>query len=565
MRRKKERDRKNTALGVLLLLLIPLYGGYYDFSTLLAGAALAGILAWEAARGGGLKIPAGPEAWCLYGICACRFLTVPFAVSPGMAFTGGLRALAWVLFFLAAAAYTPGERRSILDAAAYEGALLSLASSAGFLYARLRGTGPLNGRDGGFFQYANAWGLFQLVCLLLLLLRKERKRADWPAMGVLLCGVFFSGSRGALLLLFFLALAYGLGLLARRRSARPLLAGAGALALALGLTALLSGGMVLERLGAVSLSSSTLNGRLLYALDGLRLLAECPLGAGRGGFFYWQALRQTGVYTTRFLHNEYLQAAVDGGVFCGLLTLGLAASLVFRRGAEPRERAAAFTVCAHALIDFDFQFTALVFLLLLCGSGGRTVRTALPRRGAATLGAALALALGFFSLVYYLDFSGRSAAAYRLFPWDLSVAENALQVYGSPEEARPLAGRIAASTDLSLVAWDCLYQDAARRGDGPGMAGAKYRYLRLNRYRGGVYRDFASLLERLWPRGSPEELRQYRALAQGALEQLKEVRENTSPLALRIADRPDWSFEEEVRRSLERTAGEIDTLLGKEG
>ena len=50
----------------------------------------------------------------------------------------------------------------------------------------------------------------------------------------------------------------------------------------------------MDRLRAITLTSSSFNGRLLYDLDGLQMLLRHPLGVGRGGYLYIQPLEQTG-------------------------------------------------------------------------------------------------------------------------------------------------------------------------------------------------------------------------------------------------------------------------------
>lgn len=554
-----DKPRQNTPLLFLLLVLIPLYGGYYNFSALLAGVALAPLLLYTVWRAGALRLPAGPEAWCLYALLGCTLLTTPFAVSAGMAAVGVLRLAVWVLFFLYAATYTPRERQDILDVVAYEGAILSLAAVVGFLYNNAMGIEDANGRIDGFFEYANTWSLFLLVCLILLAMKEERRVADWPAMACLLLGVYLSGSRGVFLLLLPLALVWGVHRLARRRDVKTVALAAGGLILIGGAATLLSGGLVLDRLRAITLSSSSLNGRLLYYLDGLNMLLRHPLGLGRGGYLYIQPLEQTGVYTLRYIHNGYLQAALDGGIPAGVCMVGLCAAMLFRKGVPARERAVVFAIAAHALIDFDFQFTAVAFLLLLCGSGGRYQEIALPRRVvSAGVCACLTLALGYFSLIYYLDFSGRPAAAYALFPADLSLAENRLQSFDSVEKAQPVADAILSSTDLSMLAWDCKFAAATQRADLPEMVKDKYQYLRLNRYRGEVYEEFTELLENACVQGSPEELVQYRALAQAVILQMEEVNRNTSPLAYRIADKPELDFTAQLLPRLNQVAERID-------
>lgn len=549
---RKEQQRKNTPLLFLLLVLIPLFGGYYNFSVLLAGVFLAPLFLYEGWRSGGFRFPVGPEAWCLYGVWLCGLLVIPFSVSTGMAFIGFLRQTVWVLFFLCAAAYTQGEREDILDVISYEGALLALISVIAFVYNNAVGLEDRNGRIDGPFQYANTWALFLLVSLIVLLTKEKKRPADWGAAGALLCGMFLSGSRGVFLLALGMGLAFGGRYLLRNRRVLPLICAVGAVVLIGGAAAALSGGMVLERLKAITLSSSSLNGRLLYYLDGLRMILRHPLGLGRGGYLYQQPLEQTGVYILRYIHNEYLQAALDSGLPAGALTVAMAAALLFRKGLPVRERAVIAAITAHACIDFDFQFTAVVFLFLLCGAGGRSRRVSLPgRQICIVLCGVTVMVLGYFTAVYYLDFSGRPARAAAMFPADLSLAENRLQSCALIEDAEPEADRILASTDLSMLAWDCKFAACAQRADLNGMVQAKFQYLRLNKYRGEVYEEFTALLEQACVQGSPSERYQYHNFAQSTILLLEEVKQTTSPLAYRIVDQPELEFSTDISARLQ--------------
>ncbi|MBQ2829901.1 MAG: O-antigen ligase family protein [Oscillospiraceae bacterium] len=539
--------RKNTPLLFVMLLLIPAHGGYYNFEVFLCGAVLCVLLLADMLGKRRLCIPAGAEAWCLYGLCASMLLSVPFAVSAGMAFAGFWRILTWVLFFLCAATYTDAERRGILDAVAYEGAILSAVCIAAFLYDSAAGFEDANRRIDGLFEYANTWSLFLLVCLILLALRERRRKVDYAAMASLLCGIYLSGSRGIFLLTALLGIAYAAWQLLRRRRLLPVLLGALAVAALGALSVLLSGGMVLDRLRAITLHSSSLNGRLLYYLDGLSMIAAHPLGIGRGGYLYLQSVEQTGVYTLHFIHNEYLQCALDGGILGGLCMAGLAAALFFRRALPLRERVAVLAIAAHAMIDFDLQFTAVAFLLLLCGAGGKTREFAVSRRKVCAVGCtALAVVFSYFTLAYFLDYSGNHAAAYAMVPHDLSVAEERLMDFSSVAAAQGTADEIIDATDLSMLAWDCKFADAVQRVDYAAMAETKYQYLRLNRYRMEVYGEFAELLENACAQSLPDELERYKILARLGAKQLEEVKGATSPLAYRIADKPELGRSAEI-------------------
>lgn len=556
-KRPREKVRENTPLLFLLLVLFPLFGGYYNVSVLLAGVVTVLLLCWSSRQTGLLRLPVGPEAIALYGLCLGNLLAVPFAVSGGMAFTGFLRTLVWILFFLYAATYTREEREKILDAVACEGALLSGITIIAFFIDRADGLEDANGRIDGVFQYANTWALYLMAGLILLFLKDKKKRSlDWIGMLLLLAGIYLSGSRGVFLLLLGMALAYGGWYLVHKRRVVPLLLAGTSAAFLFGVSVILSGGMTLERLQAITLSSSSLNGRLLYALDGLRIIWRHPMGVGRGGYLYIQPLYQTGVYTLRYIHNEYLQAVLDGGLLAGLCTMLLPVFLLFRKGASMRERAVMFAITSHAVIDFDFQFSAVVFLLLLCGSGGRCKEVHCPRWISVFASGAAALTLSFFSAVYFFDFAGQPGIAYKMFPADLSLAESKLQSCASIAEAEPVADCILDVTDLSMVALDCKFAACVQRMDGPGMARAKYRYLRLSPYRGEVFEDFTQLLENLCVQASAEECALYRDLAGQALKLLEEVEQKTSPLAYRIADKPELAFVEAISARL-RTIADI--------
>ena len=219
-----------------------------------------------------------------------------------------------------------------------------------------------------------------------------------------------------------------------------------------------------------------------------------------------------------------------------------------------------FAIAAHSFIDFDLHFSAVAFLLLLCGSGGTCRRISLPRRPALISGALLALVFGYFSTAYFMDFTGQAKAAYTMFPADLSLAENYLQTFSTVEQAEPTADRILESTPLSMVAWDCKFGAAARRADLPAMVEAKYRYLRLNRYRGEVYEGFTALLENACAQGSREELSRYLTVTRSVMQQLEEVNHTTSPLAYRIADKPQLDFSGEILERLHQIEERLRNL-----
>ena len=103
------------------------------------------------------------------------------------------------------------------------------------------------------------------------------------------------------------------------------------------------------------------------------------------------------------------------------------------------------------------------------------------------------------------------------------------------------ADAILRQTSLSMLAWDCAFTLAAQEADYRTMAQCRFQYLRLNPYRPEVYEEMTALLENACEQ-DPAGLGGYKTLAEQTTGHLEEVYARTSPLAYRIADRPDFSF-----------------------
>ena len=549
-KRRQVKSRYNTPLLYMLFLLIPLYGGYYPFAFLFCGALLVVLILVESHRSSGIALPAGPDAYCLYLLAFCHLVSIPFAVSPGMAFTGFLRTLVFVLLFLSVCYYTTDEIELMLDAAAHEGAALSALYTVSFVANRVSGVPDLNGRIDGPFQYANTWALFQLICLILLACSKKKTRVTTAEIAALALGIGLTGSRGVLLLLLALMIFKGVSVFLTKEEVRSLVPILFFSLTALIVSGLLSGGLLWERLLRIP-SSSSLNGRLLYWADGLRMLRKHPLGVGYGGYRYMQALEQTGVYRSRWIHNEYLQFALLAGIAFAALAL----VMLCRKGISPRRRIVMLVIAVHAMVDFDFQYFALVFLFFLCSASEHRKLLVFPRSrsrwiAAGLSGAVLCGCFLYFSTVYLLDFSGR--AAWDLFPADLELAEKKLLRFPTAEDGEGMADFILRSTDLSTAAWDCKFQASRHRLRHSEMLDAKYHFLRLNRYQAEAYAEFADLFETAYRESGGGEHAAYRSLALAVIAQIEDVRENTSPLAYRIADSPGLEFIIPVQTRLKR-------------
>lgn len=117
--------------------------------------------------------------------------------------------------------------------------------------------------------------------------------------------------------------------------------------------------------------SSTWKGRILYDLDALKMIAKYPFGMGYHGYAYVQGRMQTGVYKTLFVHNDWLQAALDLGILPAVLFAAVMLRQLLKGSQSSMQKQILLLIMLHMLVDFDLQFAAIGLLGLLCLDYGK--------------------------------------------------------------------------------------------------------------------------------------------------------------------------------------------------
>ena len=109
----------------------------------------------------------------------------------------------------------------------------------------------------------------------------------------------------------------------------------------------------LEDSSSISLSNSTLIGRFLYWQDALPLVFTHPFGLGYMGYYYLQGSVQTGVYTTVFVHNDFLQLLLDFGWIPGIAAAAVFFRSLFSGKQDHTAEGGTGSDRLHSLFDFD--------------------------------------------------------------------------------------------------------------------------------------------------------------------------------------------------------------------
>ena len=447
------------------------------------------------------------------------------------------------------------QRRALLDDLPLTGCAMTVLSCVMQLMPPLAPYVTVNGRLAGLFQYPNTFACFLLLGLEVLIFREDTpawKRIVQTAL--LTLGILLAGSRAV----FLLAVpAVTVCLVCRKRgrvwaeTLGGLTAGAAA---GIGLSAL-TAQLAVRHLLDISAQASSLLGRLLYWQDALPVILRHPFGVGYMGYYFMQGSFQTGVYSTRWVHNDLLQLLLDVGWLPVAVCLAALWQALRSRYVQSQQKLVLLTLLAHAACDFDLEYTTMFCVLLLCldWDSGKPLAWKRPAMwgAAAVLTAALSLWVGVSSLMTAL---GQDAAAVRVYPYN-TLSQLRLLAQDSDVDAFAARSRsILRQNPYSAVAWNAQALTSWRQGDIEGMLEAKRRAIACNRY---SLREYTGYIDRLLDStylyrqaGREEDAWRCVEAARQVPQLLAEVRRDTSPLAWRITDTPQLELPREYADKL---------------
>lgn len=353
-----------TYVGVGMLVAAVVFGG---LSQLVSGFGMALVvlacmwLCWQ--HRGYLVVK---KDWILVGpgLMLLGALIATIATpAHGMGFLGIMRLLAVALFVLLLWQVPTESIPRIWSWMPLLGTILVLFCAICFFIPGLRDEMYVAGRLSGTFHYANVCGLFLLFGLVALLMEEplfhSRILFDFQLICLLL-GILWTGAR-TVFVLTILSLGYAVLQKVHRREV--LLLGGSVLAATCGYV-LVTGNMdSIGRFMTTSLHSATLAERVICWRDGFSVLLAHPLGLGYKGFAMLENAIQTGPYSVQYVHNDWLQMALDYGVIGGigfLVFYGMA--MVRTRGWR---RWLLVILAINLFFEFSLQFQMMVWLLLL--------------------------------------------------------------------------------------------------------------------------------------------------------------------------------------------------------
>lgn len=485
---------------------------------------------------------------CLYG------------VDKGMGLIGFFQMLAVIFFLLCAMELSEENRADLQSVIPYMGGFMTVV---GIVVYALRKVLPdlylfffTADRFGGFFRYANVYALFCLLGLPVLFHQEPDKMKGYKSLflsALLMFGILISGSRSVAVLLIVLLIVT----LIYNKQLRPVVMSL-LLMMLIGVViyVLVTGNRQnIGRLLTASLSSSTLLGRILYWKDGLRLLCHHPFGLGYLGYYYMEGSIQTGVYDVRYIHNDLLQLVLDVGVLpCVLFVLLLGKGFMDKKREISYQNGCILVVMfLHSLFDFDLEFTAMWFVLILSFDikWGRQyeIRTERKKIYQALVGSLATICL-YMGTAMCGKYAGNARFTARLLPCCTESQTQMLRDETDAIKAKALALRILKQNAYVAEAYDILAVVALQEGSYREAEQKKWRSVQLQKYHADAYDRYVLLLGRAisecMQTGDEKTAQYLMEKMSGVKEQIIRVLDETDPLAYQIRDLPNLHLSDEA-------------------
>lgn len=492
-------------------------------------------------------------------ITTSYLLTVLWAIDKGMAFWGFLKFSPVLPFSYITMNLEPEDKRCVLKVIPLSGAFMTIVSYLLHLIPDFKKYFTVAGRLSGFFQYPNSFAAFLICGIVIIAYYYKKLFPKILLLSILIFGVFESGSRIAFAIMILGIFVLIISIKDKKISIAItliLLMGIGASLIYVHVT---NNYYTIGRFLTSSVNESTLVGRILYYKDALPIILKHPFGLGYLGYSYIIGASQTGVYSVVFVHNELLQFLLDIGWIPVLVFLVALLKTLFSKRIDFCQKLVLSLLCTHALLDFDFQYISLLFVLLLTLDFryGYEVELKSKLSKALCVASIVFVSCFYFGLVDLLTLVNANDIAIRLYPVHTNAEIRLLTESKSAEQQSSIAKDIIKRNEHISLAYAAMANYDFSLGNIEDFIANKKKSIELSPYDIEAYNDFAGKLiiaYSLYKQGGDSISADYCLKQVINLEnELLEVKSRTSALAWKINDLPRLELSAEIKDFIKKT------------
>ena len=543
-----------------------LFGLYYEFSAYFGQIFILAISLIKLLKTKKCKIILNFSSISLAVISAGYLFTCIYAVDKGMAILGFLKFTIPLTFGLLLMQYSKEERIEMLKPIPVSGAIMVIVSVIFKYIPFLPDVFYLpNGRMMGFLQYANTFALFLLIGIIVVGYSQEKKWKIIIYNIILLFGILVSGCRT----IQVLALLNYVIMIFKQKELRIYFIALILIAITGTITYVLITGNfnTIGRYLTISTASRSLQERLLYYKDAIPLILNHPFGLGYMGYSYIQPQIQTGIYQAAYVHNDFLQMALDLGIIpTAVFVIAIVKNLI------SKEKSLVFkliliTIALHLLIDFDLQFI-IIFLILVMTLNlwdGKEYEFEPNKMAIISTKSILIGVYLYFGIVTVFNYFDKNEIASKMYPIyteaNISIANNYMQ-----DEDIISANKIASNMQNTNKDLGMIYNIRAyyylKNQNWRLMEQNKKRYIEINKYDMKEYEDYVLMLsqaiEYYAQNDEMEKAMEYIKKVVEVPSIIEHVKSSTSSISYNLKDIPTFELSENVQKYILTMKGVLE-------
>jgi len=442
------------------------FGLFYEYLACAAGLVLILYLVVYARKHKTLTFRFNMASVAVIAITAGYLLSIFYAIDKGAAVVGLVKFLP-VLLFLTVLMQQNKPTDDYLKIIPPVACVMTVVSAVLMQVPVLTNWFSVSGRLSGFFQYSNTFALFLLIALIITTTKEKLEKIDYLYVVVFVFGILYSGSRTVFVLSAVALLAVIIFGKNKKNKIIFLVAAVAATITAVLYTAVSGNFDTIGRFLTLSLQESTFVGRFLYFIDALPVILRHPFGLGYLGYYYMQPSFQTGVYSVKFVHNEFLQLLLDIGFVPTAIFAAAIIRSFLKKGGNLRKRLLLLIITIHICFDFDLQFVSIfmLFVMLLDYKDGQEKKVrfaAIPMVSVAAVLSVLSIYTGTAQAFSYFK---KYDIAAKIYPWDSFAQVKILETADLSPETEKRADWVINHNEYIAAAYNKKALSAYYEGD----------------------------------------------------------------------------------------------------
>ncbi len=558
---KKNLDKTKFNIIDTIFLLAPFFYGIFPiWSCALLGIICLGGILHKYNIEKRIILPKGKNIYLIIIYIISFIITQFVAIDKGMNALAFIKNIPILLFIILIAQFTENE-----ETKSRHFYMISISSSISVIVSLIFSLIPntemyLNSRLHGIFFYANSYGLFLLIGVLVLLFRKNLKWFDYLMLLVLFTGIILTNSRAIIVMTFVFILA---SLFFNKENVKRLIIVILSFILMFVLAYFVLN--MEKRVSGDMLKSSEFISRIIYYEDAFNIIKNHPFGIGYEGFWYEQAKEQTAIYDTKFVHSSIIQVLLDIGWFPTIALSLMLLFVFFDKSQTAFNRIIMLAIVGHSLIDIDFEY--LYFILIIAMFVTYTSITITSKKVVYSISSLLiALFTWIFigdALFYAKDYKN----SIKVIPFHSDCLQNVLYSVATKEEQLKYANEAIKLNKNVSGSYEALRNDALEKNDYESAIKYEQERLKLNKYKIENYMVYASLLHSaivyyndLGYSEHKEEVKKHLIEGINIESMIDTVLQNTNPLCYKTIHTPELEIPQDLHLFIENCKENLEKI-----